>query len=218
MGTPPQHDHSLVFSYLAHRKTIGILGTVLPMVLFLGAVLLFGTGLQSSVSSYYHTSMGNVFVGFLFVIGFFLLSYYGYDQADRRAGNFGFLSAIGVALFPTTPAGPVSDAAQIIGYLHLAFAALFFATLIYFSLFLFTKTSPSRPPSARKLQRNRVYRWCGYIMIVCIAAIAVYSIVPDTATAGIARLQPVFWLEAIAVMAFGVSWLTKGEAILKDVS
>jgi len=30
------------------------------------------------------------------------------------------------------------------------------------------------------------------------------------------RYAPIFWLEGIAVIAFGVSWLTKGEAILKD--
>jgi hypothetical protein len=29
-------------------------------------------------------------------------------------------------------------------------------------------------------------------------------------------LNPVFWLESLAVEAFGVSWLTKGETILKD--
>ena len=30
------------------------------------------------------------------------------------------------------------------------------------------------------------------------------------------RFSPLFWLEAVAVVAFGVSWLTKGEAILAD--
>jgi hypothetical protein len=30
------------------------------------------------------------------------------------------------------------------------------------------------------------------------------------------RLTPVFWLESVAVVAFGVSWLVKGETILKD--
>ena len=30
------------------------------------------------------------------------------------------------------------------------------------------------------------------------------------------RLDPVFWLEATAIVAFGVSWFTKGEAIRKD--
>jgi len=28
--------------------------------------------------------------------------------------------------------------------------------------------------------------------------------------------NPVFWLEAAALVAFGVSWLVKGEALLAD--
>ena len=32
----------------------------------------------------------------------------------------------------------------------------------------------------------------------------------------IKRVDSGFWLEATAIVAFGVSWLTKGEAILKD--
>jgi hypothetical protein len=30
------------------------------------------------------------------------------------------------------------------------------------------------------------------------------------------ELAPNFWLEGIAFIAFGVSWLTKGEVILMD--
>ncbi len=30
------------------------------------------------------------------------------------------------------------------------------------------------------------------------------------------KCEPLFWFEAAAVVAFGVSWLTKGEAFLKD--
>ena len=29
-------------------------------------------------------------------------------------------------------------------------------------------------------------------------------------------VHPVFWLEALAVIAFGVSWLVKGETVLRD--
>lgn len=47
------NNSSLIFSYLALRKTIGILGIALPFVLFLGAYLIFQTGIQSSLSSYY---------------------------------------------------------------------------------------------------------------------------------------------------------------------
>ena len=76
---------SLVFSYLTLRKTIGILGTSFPFVLYLGALIIFRTGIQSSISSYYHTGMGDVFVGTLCVIGFFLLSYKGYKRIDNVA-------------------------------------------------------------------------------------------------------------------------------------
>jgi hypothetical protein len=216
MNNRSGNEISLVFSYLALRKAIGILGIALPFVLSLGALILFQTGIQSSISSYYHTSMRDVFVGTLWAIGFFLLSYRGYKLCDDIAGDLGCVFAVGVALFPTTPDGATSSGARLIGYVHLAFAALFFLTLIYFSLFLFTKTHPDKSPTRKKLQRNKVYKICGYTMGICILLIAVYSFLPDTIVSLLKTFKPIYWLEAIAILAFGISWFTKGEAILKD--
>jgi hypothetical protein len=207
---------SLVFSYLALRKAIGILGIAFPFVLSVGALLIFQTGIQGSISSYYHTGMRDVFAGTLWAIGFFLLSYKGYERADGRAGNFACICAVGVTLFPTAPDVAASSTALWIGRIHLGFAAAFFLTLSYFSLFLFTRTDPSKPPTKKKLQRNRVYKVCGYLMLICILLIAVYFRLPGAAASFLATYNPVFWLETIAVIAFGISWLTKGEAILKD--
>ena len=53
-------------------------------------------------------------------------------------------------------------------------------------------------------------------MAGCIALIAIYSFLPESITAPLKSVNLIFWLETIAVLAFGVSWLTKGEAILKD--
>ncbi len=209
------NEISLVFSYLALRKSIGLLGIAFPFVVSLGALILFQTGIQSSVSSYYHTGMRDVFVGTLCVIGFFLLSYKGYERSDNVAGNLGCIFAVGLALFPTTPDCAAASGARLIGYVHLAFSALFFLTLIYFSLFLFTKTDPNKSPSRRKLQRNKVYKACGYTMGICILLIAIYSFLPDTMATFLKAYKPVYWLEALAVLAFGISWLTKGQAILK---
>ena len=210
------NETSLVFSYLVLRKAIGILGIALPFVLSLGALILFQTGLQSSISSYYHTRMQDVFVGILCVIGFFLLSYKGYKRSDNIAGNLACVFAVGVALFPTAPDGAAASSARLIGYFHLAFAALFFLTLIYFSLFLFTKTDPKKTPKKRKKQRNRVYKACGYTMGICILLIAINSFLSGSAASFLEAYKPVFWLEALAIFAFGISWFTKGEAILKD--
>ena len=216
MNNRLRNEISLVFSYLALRKTIGLLGIAFPFVLSLGALILFQTGIQSSISSYYHTGMRDAFVGTLCVIGFFLLSYRGYERSDDIAGDLGCAFAVGVALFPTTPHDAAASGARLIGYVHLAFAALFFLTLIYFSLFLFTKTDPSKSPSRRKLQRNKVYKTCGYTMGICILLIAIYSFLPGKMVSLLEAYKPVYWLEALAVLAFGISWFTKGEAILKD--
>jgi hypothetical protein len=198
------------------RRAIGLLGIALPFVVSLGAWIFFQTGIQSSISSYYHTGMRNVFVGTLCAIGVFLLSYRGYERSDDIAGDLGCVFAVGAALFPTAPEGPAAGGVRLIGYVHWTFAALFFLTLIYFSLFLFTKTDPTKPPTKRKLQRNRVYRACGGTMGICILLIAIYSFLPREAASLLERYKPVFWLEALAVLAFGASWFTKGEAILKD--
>jgi hypothetical protein len=203
-----------VLSYLGLRKAIGILGTALPFVLVAGKMILDGPGIQPSISDYYYTSMRDVLVGTLCAIGVFLMSYRGYERADDVAGDLACIFAIGVALFPTTPPVNATSAQVTIGYLHFAFAAAFFLTLAYFCLKLFRKTDPSKPMTARKRQRNQVYTTCGYLILGCIAALLVYGLF--LAKSGIKNLDPVFWLETAAVLAFGISWLTKGEAILKD--
>jgi hypothetical protein len=220
---PGPQDSILVISYLGLRKAIGIIGVALPFVLPFGQILLHALGIQSSlhspviensVSYYYHTDLRNIFVGSMCAIGVFLMSYRGYDRRDAIAGRFAFVCALGVAFFPTSPL-PVATADQkLIGGIHLTFAALLFLTLAYFSIKLFTETDPNKTPTRQKLQRNVVYRVSGYIMLACIALIVVAALPPIKAM--VEQLKPRFWLEAIAIVAFGISWLTKGEAILKD--
>jgi hypothetical protein len=59
-----------------------------------------------------------------------------------------------------------------------------------------------------------VYLVCGILIILSIILIAVVMFLP--AAANIHRINPVFWLETIALFAFGISWLVKGEVVLKD--
>jgi hypothetical protein len=205
---------SLVLSYLGLRKAVGIIGFALPFVLAFGKILLQGPGIQSSVSGYYYTDMRNLFVGSLCAIGVFLMSTRGYEQKDEIAGRLACVFAIGVALFPTTPYMGATPRDNLIGTLHWSFAALLFLTLAYFSLALFTKTAPDKNPTRRKLQRNTVYRICGYSILGSIFFIVLVELPPVETL--VERFTPVFWLESLAVVAFGVSWLTKGETILKD--
>ena len=64
-------NNYLVISYLSLRKAIGFIGLLLPVVLALGNLLLGSAGLETSISRYYYTNMGNVFVGSLCAIGTF---------------------------------------------------------------------------------------------------------------------------------------------------
>jgi len=214
MTQPSGPQDSLVLSYLDLRKAIGTIGIALPFVLAIGKLLLDGPGIQSSMSAYYHTVMRDVFVGSLCAIAVFLLSYRGYQRQDYIAGKLACLFAIGVAFFPTAPDLDPSARDKIVSMAHSLFAMAFLLTLAYFSLAQFRKTDPSKPPTPQKLQRNIVYTVCGWTILACILLIVGLALLPGDAP--VKRLDPVFWLESLAVVAFGVSWLTKGEAILKD--
>jgi hypothetical protein len=205
----------LVISYLVLRRAVGIIGIALPFVLVVGKWLLNGWGIQSSISAYYYTSMRDVFVGSLCAIGVFLLSYRGYERADDVAGNVACVFAVGVALFPTSPPAGATATQTAVGLIHLVFASAFFLTLAYFSLVLFRKTNPAKQMSERKKERNVVYTACGYTILACVGLIIVDVVLLRDLV--LQAVGPVFWLESAAVIAFGVSWLTKGETILADV-
>src|SRR5213593_3363921 len=102
-------------SQQAHRRLIGILGLLLPLLLFIFAGLRRTVGLRgwtplNSISAYYYTGAVSVFVGVLFALALFLLTYPGYREvaADRAVGRLGGLAAIAVGLFPTKPPAGLS--------------------------------------------------------------------------------------------------------------
>jgi|SRR5665213_2116655 len=204
----------LVLSYLALRKAVGVVGFALPFALGFGGILLGHKGIQITMSDYYYTGMRNVFVASLCTIGIFLMSTRGYDLNDEITGRLAAVFAIGIALFPTTPSGEATSHAKAIGTIHLSCAALFYLTVAFISIVLFTKTSADKNPTPQKLQRNMVYRVCGFAILGCLSLILVFELLPDKTS--LENLAPVFWLESIASVAFGVSWLIKGETILKD--
>jgi hypothetical protein len=209
MNQPSGSPDPQLLSYRSLRRAIGIIGVTLPFVLAFGEYFSQGGGVQDSISAYYYTVMRNVFVGSLCAIGVFLMSYRGFDRRDLIAGRFASVCAIGVAFFPVTP---TDEPVTLVGALHLAFATLLFLTLAYLCWFLFTETGPNKSPTPQKLQRNWVYRACAIVIVVCTGLAALAKL-----TSLLASLRPVFWLEAGAIVAFGLSWLIKGETILKDV-
>ena len=193
----------MLTQFLALRRAVGILGILLPFWLLLGGYLWAGCPVQDSISDYYHTGMRDWFVGILFAIGLFLFSYKGHDKQDDVCGHVAFMFAMGVAVFPNRASTQT---------LHFACAAGLFLVLSYFSLVLFTKSGEER--TQRKEVRNTVYKVCGGVMLVCMALIgAFHAFLQET---WVAEWKPVFLLETAMLSAFGFSWITKGEALLKD--
>lgn len=195
---------------MAVRKVIGLLGTSLPLILAVGGLLIYDTTIQRTVSLYYHTAVRDVFVGMLFAISVGLLTYRGYDWRDNWFTNIASILAIGVALFPTD-ADP--DVYSTIGTIHLVCAGGFFAVLIYIAGWLFTKSNPTTPA---KVLRIRLYKICACVMGGALLLMFGYYLVPDGLRDQLQPYNPVFYLEALAIMAFGFAWLVKGGALIKD--
>jgi hypothetical protein len=77
--------------------------------------------------------------------------------------------------------------------------------------FGFAPDGPGEPRTPAKQRRDRVYRVCGFAMFGTMGLAGLANIVPVSAQDGIPFL---FIFEALTVMAFGVAWLVKGQAML----
>jgi hypothetical protein len=209
------------------RRIVGALGVALPFVVVFWGFALSGWSLQDSLSDYYSLRTRDAFVGILFVIGWILFAYKGYEKMDGIAGKLACVFAMGVAIFPNSGNGWERT-------VHFSSAACLFLLLSFFSLFLFTKTNDSpkgfrrtvayafrrgaaksgnsRTPEKKK--RNKVYVACGIVILACIALIGLYTLFWQNTA--ISAIKPVLLLESFMIWAFGFAWFIKGETFWKD--
>lgn len=226
-------DNSAAISYNKLRQTIGWLGLLLPLVLYFGTWWIGDCAcLQDSISHYYYTVMGDVFVAVMVVLGMVLVFYPAYKEEtklDARLTLISGLCAICVPLFPTNANS--NDTCQIFSIafsgwrngFHYACAGSMLLIFSYISIFIFTKSSISKSSADWKDNKNRWKRRRNYLYVVC-GVLTLLSII----TIGVLALLEVFnvpvnvsskstfWLEVTSLVPFGVSWLVKGELVLKD--
>jgi len=202
------------------RRSIGILGISLPFVVILGGFAQGEPALQGSISGYYYTNMRDFIVGILSGVALFLLSYKGYEKIDDIVANMSGIFALGMIFFPTAMySGKVVRVGMFLiddnisEPIHLTFGALFFLALSFNSLFLFTRRHPG-VMGKEKRRRNVIYRLCGIVMIAAIVCITVYTIL--LRGSAVAAINPVLIFESVALLAFGISWLVKGNTLFKD--
>ncbi len=222
-GMSQKDKNELVTSFLAVRRFIGFIGLALPVLLILYTFLAESSGPKDSISAYFYSGGREILVGSLFAIGVFLYAYKGFDKdkrkpTDKFVARAAAIFAIGVAFFPMSWAasGALNElvctwAKCLLGSpltyaLHGIFATLFFACLATFCLVNFRRSEPGIPPDDEKRFRNGLYLVFGLVIVVCTIGFVAGSLlgVPGTL---------VFWAESLAVWAFGLSWLLKGDAL-----
>ena len=203
----------MVISDSWHRQLIGYIGLILPFLLI--AIVLTRDGVElwnelESISAYYYTGAVTAFAGMLVGLFLFLFTYRGYENdehnwADRLAAKVAAIAALLVAYYPTR--APVEPLAvewwkEWMGVVHHGAAIVLFTMFAIFSLWLFRLTG-AQPPTADKLLRNRIYLVCGLVIVACILWAGFNGW----------RGVSIFWPEAIALIAFALSWLVKGYAV-----
>lgn len=212
------------------RKLIGILGMLLPILLWLYLLIAYrlATPLES-ISHYYYTRAGTVFTIIVSLLAIFLTIYKGHEPVDFYLSLAAGVFALFVLLFPTsnlcdecmdifgTYCVTILPASRAREAFHYISAGIFLLCLAAMSLFLFTKSDKGeqeRGPG--KITRNRIYRTCGVVMVVALLVIFLGGFLDWIPGDIYDKNHLTFWMEAVAVEAFGFSWLVKGETLFKD--
>ncbi len=194
-NTPP------VFDYKALRLTLGIIAFALPW----WVTAIAGTEL-SSISASYFTNARDWFVGLLFIVGGLMFAYNGHTNQEAWAAKAAATCAILIAIFPTDKTCGDSTTSSMI---HGIAAVLLFLILAYFCFGPFRRNTKGQ--GGKKGRRSKLYFTCGLVMV---AAMGVGLIGKLTLTCQqVNDYDLIYWVEAVALAAFGVAWITAGKII-----
>jgi hypothetical protein len=235
--SPTRHLPSdISFQHL--RICIGVLGILVPASVFLIANIIGNCDcLQDSISHYYYTISGPVFVAVMFSLGLILI-FYPTPPPDPNTGmaapsafkwlrilpgdhDAGFttvsgICAIAVALVPTNAFSDGSCAMFVFNtyaireWIHYGSAALMLVIFSYMSMCVFTRTNDENWRKNRwKAAKIYTYLFCGIATLVSIALIGYFEIREQCWDIPVPN-KSTFYLEVTALVPFGVSWLVKG--------
>lgn len=237
----PIPKDELKLSQYRLRQGIGWVGAFIPLSM-LASVMFFGAEMKASISAwYYQPVFSTFFIGPLWAVGVYLVLYQGYSTLPKAIEESRILrplrrflsdavlttvagaAAIMVATVPTlTPeaaavhcAAPASFSIGWPQAVHILSAFTFFAITGFMSLIYFTDSDKDRSKwSMEKHRANLIFKVCGWVIFAGLALMGAAVLLGwDCTNRPISH--PVFWFETACVIAFAVSWLVKGEVILK---
>lgn len=236
-------EKNLVMSYHRMRRWVGYLGLGLPFALLIGDRLFHTLKIyqnsnvmemcegnytstnhsRDSISEYFYTPMGELFVGTLCAVAFFLFLYKGYKKrpgefmpSDSFMTNFAGICALLVAIFPMDLEYCTADnfrtfiSHRPVGIIHYVSAVLFFITLGIMSLVNFRRTDTLE--NFGKMPSHNFYKWCGIGIFASLIAILLFKLVPFlNEWAKSIDFEFLFWFETSSLLFFGAAWLKKGQ-------
>ncbi|MCL6283809.1 hypothetical protein M3P21_09740 [Ruegeria sp. 2012CJ41-6] len=99
---------------------------------------------------------------------------------------------------------------------HLIAAGILFVFLALYCLFVLKRVIPARHEQngvliESKRKRNRLYSYCGLTILACVALLVLKDKVGSDFLNWWNRLNLTFFVEAIALWAFGIAWFAKGR-------
>jgi hypothetical protein len=184
--------------------------------LIVGVIALSLAGLTGLLARYRITSVSGsyyeggysqiILIGFLFAIAAFLLAYNGLSRREMVLSKIASVAALGVAIFPCTcPGHPeLASFAPQVKYVHSVSAAIMFLILAFFCYEFNRRAQAKGYVQARR--RARIYVVCGVLIVASMVVMAIDTLMDHALSARFDRLT--FVGEAVALVAFGVSWLT----------
>jgi hypothetical protein len=230
-------DEAYTRSYRVIRLAVGFLGILLPILFIIGEAFFLrgGVHVRGSLSAYYHTSMQDIFVGGLCVIGFLLATYMAGEPRtwDFVASLIAGIAVLGVVFFPTSrpglpPGAPAcgsqpeppgcSPVEQALGehttaQIHAGCAIAFIVCLAVMSFLFATSEVRSRTERypAPGQPEPSVFRNSVLFLIHALCGLVIL-LAGAWAFLGmnIGELTRLYVGEVASVWAFGLSWLVAG--------
>jgi nitrogen regulatory protein PII-like uncharacterized protein len=221
-----QTNHDYLAAHYRMRNLIGVLGILLPFVLWF-----FEKDVLPSLSDYYYSSAGVFFIGVLAVFGIMLISYKGYAKkedetvSDNILTNVAGFAVLVVVLVPTEFCSDIlnikpqlfSHTNQTLSIVHLGSAAVFLACMGGMSFFKFPRhATPESQLSTSDKNERLLFRTCGVIVWAALGMLFIYFLLFKFEV--IKEIENMVYIgETIAVIPFGISWLVKGKGV-REVS
>jgi hypothetical protein len=204
-------------SYILLRRSIGILGALLPFICMFGAIIFAGEKVQDSISQYYHTNMRDFFVGIMICVSVFLITYRGHNILDTIVTVILGIAGLSLTTFPCRGdkdfIGLLNINSDTSNLIHLISAVSFFSIFALMSIFIFTLTDKNKIEKNKKI-RNIIYIICGIIIIVILLTLLFLNIFLQKEV--ISKYNLIFIFETVMLVIFSISWLIKGKTLFVD--